>query len=263
MWNNGKQAVLVAAGQWSLPGKSGLIRKCELLGSEMICGNWLNADSCEAPGIFRVLGASVPEQHIRSFCNYWGKIGGICYLRCCYSEVGRWWSSRKLYKFHIVIAEMTGSAQIFQGNIMRLWKISVCGKLQNTKLSTTWKFFQLSMSVYCKEVVTISSRHFLTKKGNTTCNLWAVTHSLNKGCYFLRRPQAAHRQVFPASVGRWYSNSCWRRRDEEVFMSLLRCLLLKNWTEFPNIQWESICHPWDLSPALRGATARGSVSCYH
>lgn len=99
------------------------------------------------------------------------------------------------------------------------------------------------------------------KKGNTTCNLWAVTHSLNNGCYFLQRPQATQGQVFSVPVGRWYSNSCRRRKDGEVFVSLLRCLLLKNWTEFPNIQWWRFCHPWDLSPTLRGATGRGSASC--
>jgi len=58
----------------------------------MICGNWLNAESCEAPSIFQVLRAPVAEQHIRSFRSSWRKIGGIFYLHCCYSEVGRWWS---------------------------------------------------------------------------------------------------------------------------------------------------------------------------
>lgn len=146
-------------------------------------------------------------------------------------------------------------------------KYLFCGELQNTNLSTTWKCFHFS-SVFCKEVVGISSKHFLTKKknekkGNTTCNLWAVTHSLNNGGYFLQRPQVTHKQVYSASVGRWYSNSCWSRRDGEVFVSLLWCLLLKNWIEFPNIQWGNVCCPWDLSPALSRVTGRGLVSCYH
>lgn len=58
-------------------GENGLTRKSELLSSEIICGKWLNADSCKALSIFQVLGASVPEQYLQGFATTEGKLVAV------------------------------------------------------------------------------------------------------------------------------------------------------------------------------------------